>query len=160
MKSLALIDTWPADNASAAVIRADGEMLGSHGDVDRVFPLASVTKLLTAYAALIAIEEGVAELDTSAGPPGSTIRHLLAHTSGLAFDEPRPVATPGQRRVYSNAGFEALADAIAKHSGMPFVDYVREGLLAPLEMTSTNVDGTPGAGAVSSVSDLTRFAAE
>ncbi|NEE07784.1 beta-lactamase family protein, partial [Streptomyces sp. SID7499] len=114
MESLRIIDTWPVTTAAAAVVRADGTVLGTHGPADHRFPLASVTKPLAAYAALVAYEEGAVELDEPAGPEGSTVRHLLAHTSGLAFDEHRVTAPPGNRRLYSNAGFEVLGDHIAK----------------------------------------------
>lgn len=147
-------------NAAVAVVSADGEVLGEHGDARRRFRLASVTKLLTAYTALIAVEEGVVELDTPAGPPGSTVRHLLAHASGLAFDQPKALAAPGTRRMYSNAGFEQLGDALAGHSGISFAEYQAEALFAPLGMTATRLDGSPAAGAVSSLADLTAFAAE
>ncbi|GHF38697.1 CubicO group peptidase (beta-lactamase class C family) [Amycolatopsis bartoniae] len=160
MESLRGIEDWPVDNAAAAVVAADGTLLGSHGDDGRQYRLASVTKLLTAYTAHIAIEEGVVELDTPAGPPGSTIRHLLAHTSGLAFNEHRAMAEPGTRRLYSNAGFEELADALAEHSGIPFAEYQSEALFVPLAMGATKLDGSPAAGAVSCLRDLVAFAAE
>lgn len=95
LTSLASIENWPVSSASAGVVRADGTVLGTHGPVGRRFPLASVTKPLAAYAALVAYEEGAVELDEPAGPPGATVRHLLAHTSGLAFDEHRVMAPPG-----------------------------------------------------------------
>ena len=85
-------------------------MLASHGDTERVFELASVTKPMVARAAQVAIEEGVVDLDTPAGPPGSTIRHLLAHASGLAMHSDRVLAKPGTRRMYSNYGFTVLAE--------------------------------------------------
>jgi CubicO group peptidase (beta-lactamase class C family) len=160
VQSMRLIDGWPVDNASAAVVTASGHVVARRGELSRVFRLASVTKLITAYAALIAVEEGVAQLDDPAGPPGATIRHLLAHASGLAFADRTVVAKPGTRRIYSNAGFEELADTLAKRSGIPFADYVRAGVLAPLGMTATTFDGSPAAGASSSVSDLAQFAAE
>ncbi len=160
MHSVQLIDQWPVEHAATAVVRADGTVAGTRGDVDRVFPLASVTKLLTAYAALIAIEEGVAGLDDPAGRDGCTIRHLLAHAGGYAFDQHSAVSPVGRRRLYSNAGIEIAADTLAKRSGMPFADYVREGLLEPLGMTGTTFEGSPAAGASSTVSDLARFAAE
>lgn len=160
MDSVRLIDQWPADNAATAVVAADGTVAGSHGDPHRQFPLASVTKLLTAYTTLIAVEEGVFELDTAAGPPGATVRDLLAHTSGLAFSQHKVVAQPRDRRLYSSAGFEQLADALAEHSGIGFADYQQEALLTPLTMTATRLEGSPGSGAVSTVDDLTRFAAE
>src|SRR3954465_4145621 len=114
LQSLALIANWPVPTAPAAGGPADGTVVGTQGPGQHRFPLASVTKPLAAYAALVAYEEGAVELDEPAGPPGSTVRHLLAHTSGLAFDEHRVTAPPGQRRLYSNAGFEQLGDHIAK----------------------------------------------
>jgi CubicO group peptidase (beta-lactamase class C family) len=160
MDSVRMIDQWPVDNAVTAVVRADGDVLAQHGDTRRRFPLASVTKPLTAYAALIAIEEGVVELDTPAGPEGSTIRHLLAHTSGLAFDAHKAMAPPGTRRLYSNAGFEQLTDALTEHSGIPFAEYQAEALFKPLGMVSTTLDGSPASGATSSVDDLIAFVTE
>ncbi|MCD9900639.1 beta-lactamase family protein [Streptomyces sp. MT29] len=160
MESLRIIDTWPVPTAAAAVVRADGTVLGTRGPTDHRFPLASVTKPLAAYAALVAYEEGAVELDEPAGPEGSTVRHLLAHTSGLAFDEHRVTAPPGNRRLYSNAGFEVLGDHIAKASGIPFAEYLRQAVLEPLGMTSTTLDGSPARDGVSTVDDLVRFAAE
>ncbi|WP_369268606.1 serine hydrolase domain-containing protein, partial [Streptomyces harbinensis] len=124
------------------------------------FPLASVTKPLAAYAALVAVEEGATELDEPAGPPGSTVRHLLAHTSGLAFDEHRVMAEPGTRRLYSNAGFEVLGEHIAKATGIPFAEYLREAVLEPLGMGATELVGSPAKDGVSTVRDLLAFAAE
>ena len=155
-----MIDEWPVQNAAAAVVASDGRVLAVQGELDRVFPLASVTKLITAYAALIALGEGVAELDDPAGPPGATVRHLLAHASGVALDSDLVVARPGTRRIYSNAGFDILASALATRSGIPFAEYVSEGVLTPLDMVSTTFEGSPASGAASSVADLARFAAE
>jgi CubicO group peptidase (beta-lactamase class C family) len=160
MDSVRLIEQWPVDNAASAVVRADGTVLAQHGETRRPFPLASVTKPLTAYTALIAIEEGVVELDTPAGPAGSTIRHLLAHTSGLAFDANKVVAEPGTRRLYSNTGFEQLAGALTEHSGIPFAEYQAEALFEPLGMVSSELGGSPASGATSSVDDLIAFVAE
>lgn len=160
MDSLRMIDQWPVENAATAVIAADGRVLGRRGDTTREFPLASVTKPMTAYAALIAVEEGAIELDTPAGPPGSTVRHLLAHTSGLSMTEPKILARPGQRRLYSNLGFEQLADLIAEHTEIPFAEYLTDAVLTPLNMSATRLAGSPAAGAVSTVEDLALFAAE
>jgi len=160
MQSLAMIENWPVPTAAAAVVRADGTVVGAYGPTAHRFPLASVTKPLTAYAVLVAYEEGAVELDEPAGPEGSTVRHLLAHTSGLAFDEHRVTTPPGTRRLYSNAGFEVLGDHIAKATEIPFPDYVRQAVLDPLGMTATTVDGSPAKDGVSTVDDLVRFAAE
>src|SRR5438876_3875333 len=112
MEALQRIDEWPAPAAAAGVLR-DAEVVAVHGPRDRVFRWASVTKLVTALAALVAAEEGVIDLDEPAGPEGSTVRHLLAHASGLPFEEGPPLSRPGVRRIYSNAGFEALAEHVA-----------------------------------------------
>src|SRR5699024_1622875 len=109
---------------------------------------------------LVALEEGAFELDDPAGPDGSTIRHLLAHASGLDFDSDQVRAAPGDRRIYSNTGFAVLARTLTELSGIEFADYLHEAVLAPLAMTSTTLTGSPGAGANSDVADLTRFAAE
>ncbi|KUJ66356.1 serine hydrolase [Streptomyces albus subsp. albus] len=160
MESLRMIENWPVPTAAAAVVTADGALAGSHGPTTHRFPLASVTKPLAAYAVLVAVEEGAVELDEPAGPDGSTVRHLLAHTSGLAFDEHRMMAAPGTRRIYSNTGFEVLGDHLAKATEIPFADYLREAVLEPLGMADTALPGSPAKDAVSTVADLARFAAE
>lgn len=158
--ALAQVDSWPVDNAAVAVVEAGGGVLGSRGDLDRVYRLASVTKPLTAYAALVAVEEGVFDLDDPAGPPGSTVRHLLAHTSGLDFSEDKVRAEPGTRRIYSNRGFDVLAQTLEERAEIPFATYIHEAVFAPLGMTSTRLVGSAGAGAESTAADLARFAAE
>src|SRR5438093_13576212 len=90
--ALAQIDGWPAENATAGVVTL--ERTWTHGPTEREFPWASVTKLLTATATLVAAEEGVVDLEEPAGPEGSTIRHLLAHASGLPFEGEQPISPP------------------------------------------------------------------
>jgi len=114
---------WPVSNAAAAVVAADGRVLGAVGDDKREYYLASVTKLLTAYTVLIAVEEGVFELDTPAGPEGATVRDLLAHTAGVAFSQRKVVAAPRTRRLYSSAGFDMLAEALTEHADIAFDTY-------------------------------------
>ncbi|MER8186546.1 serine hydrolase domain-containing protein [Kitasatospora sp. NPDC094015] len=165
MQSLRMIEDWPAPNAAVAVVRAkDGAVLGGHGPQQHLFPLASVTKLLTSYAVLVAVEEGVFELDDPAGPEGSTVRHLLAHTSGLAFDEHRVMAPPGERRLYSNAGFDVLARTLSEAAGIEFGTYAAQAVFEPLGMRSTLINtahrSPAGAGGLSTAADLALFAAE
>jgi len=162
MAALDVIEDWPVANAAAAVI-GPNEMLASHGDTERVFELASLTKPLVARAAQIAIEEGVVDLDTAAGPPGSTVRHLLAHASGLAMLSDRVLAKPGTRRIYSNYGFAVLAETLQQESGIEFGRYLTEAVCEPLGMATTRLDGgaeAAGFGATSTVADLAAFAGE
>ena len=160
MAALDLLDGWEAPRAAVVVVGRGGDVLNERGDTTRGTRWASVTKVVTALAALIAVEEGTVELDQPAGPPGSTVRHLLAHASGLAFDEERVLARPGRRRVYSNSGFEALAAAVGRQAGMPFERYLAEAVLQPLGMGSTRLEGSPAAGLVGPLDDLVRVAAE
>ena len=110
---------------------------------------------------LLAVEEGAVEWDRHPGrPEGSTVRHLIAHASGLDVTEHRVVARPGTRRIYSTPGFEVLAATVHEASSIPFDRYLAEAVLRPLGMGSTQLHGSPGAGAVSTAADLARFAAE
>lgn len=115
--------------------------------------LASVTKLVTALAALVAAEEGVVELDEPAGPPGATVRHLLAHASGLPFEGTAPLAEPGRRRIYSNEGFRQLAAHVGARAEMPFANYARAAVAVPLR-TSFDTSGDPGAGMHGTLDDV------
>jgi CubicO group peptidase (beta-lactamase class C family) len=154
-----LVAGWPVDFVSAGVTSPQNT-LGVAGDQDRVVPIASVGKLLVGMAALVAVEEGTVDLDETAGPEGSTVRHLLSHASGLAFDQDRSIAPPGRRRIYSNTGIERFADHLAARSDMPFEEYLRLGVLEPLGMAHTRLRGSPARGTLSTVSDLLTFARE
>lgn len=152
--ALELVDDWDVPNVAAAVLTPDA-VLEQRGDVDRPFALASVSKVLTAVAALVAVEEGSITLDDAAGPPGSTVRHLLAHASGLPPDgDPTPLGPPGSKRIYSNVGFELLADHVAGRAGMAFDDYAGLAVVDSLGLRHTDVVGSPAHGHRSSVADL------
>lgn len=155
-----MVDDWPAEHVAVAVVGADGAVRGTRGPQDREFRLASVTKLLSAYAVLVAVEEGALEWDQPSGPEGSTVRHLISHASGLAFDTRDVQAAPGTRRIYSNAGFAVLAESVTEASGITFADYLTEAVFTPLGMTSSRLTGSAGAGGISTCADLALFAAE
>jgi CubicO group peptidase (beta-lactamase class C family) len=129
------------------------------------FEVASVTKLMTTMAALVAVEAGRIDLDQPVpeGGDGVTLRHLLAHASGLPFEEGRP-RQPGQRRVYSNLGFRVLAKLTERAVGQPFFDWLDERVLRPLAMRSTSLEPPhadsegPSHGAVTTLPDLALLA--
>jgi|SRR5215204_1263770 len=156
--ALRQLDEWPAENAAAGVV-ADGEVVATHGDAARWFGWASVTKPATALAVLVAAEEGTVDLDDPAGPQGSTVRHLLAHTSGLPFEGTEPLAKPGTRRIYSNAGFEVLARFVEAQAQMPFPEYLRQAVFEPLGMSAT-LEGSAGAGVHGTLDDVLRLGRE
>jgi CubicO group peptidase (beta-lactamase class C family) len=160
LAALEQVSTWPVPNASAAVVAADGTVLGTIGDVERPFRLASLTKMMTAWAVLVAVEEGTVELATPVGQPGCTVRHLLAHAGGYPFEGAEPVSPPERRRIYSNTGIELAAAATEAACGIPFAEYLAEAVLAPLGMSATVLHGSPAHGLRSPVVDVVRFLAE
>jgi CubicO group peptidase (beta-lactamase class C family) len=153
-------DAWQVPHAGVAVVGAAG-VRQAHGQTRELLRIASVSKLLSAYALLIAVEEGAVELDEPAGPPGSTLRHLLSHTAGYGFEsDAEAISPPGARRIYSNRGIEEAATLLALAAGMTFTDYLAEAVLDPLGMTGTDPSGSPAFGLHSTVGDLAIFAAE
>ena len=158
MTALEAVSTWPARTAAAAVVDRSG-LLERTGP-DDVLPWASVTKLLTALAVLVAVDKGAVRLDEPAGPPGSTVRHLLAHASGLAPEDDSILAAPGRRRIYSNRGYDVLSEFVGARVGAPFAAYLHGAVLRPLDMNRTTLVGSPASGAQGPLSDLVRLAAE
>lgn len=159
--ALSTVDSWPA-SAAAAVVTPAG-VVAAHGPTSTVLPLASVTKPLTALATLVAVEEGAVDLGDPADEaliPGATIRHLLAHASGLAPERPMRSFPPATRRVYSNAGINMLASLVERAVEMPFAAYLAEAVAKPLHLANTTLSGSAAAGGVSTVDDLARVAHE
>ena len=150
MEALAQAAGWGCDHVAVAVA---GRAEATFGEIEREFAWASVTKLATAVAVLVAAEEAVVDLDEPAGPPGSTVRHLLAHASGLPSDEGPPIARPGTRRIYSTLGFDVLARHVAESAGMPFAEYYES-------VWGLALDGHPGSGARGTLADLLVVARE
>ena len=156
------IDGWPVPTAAAAVIGPSG-VLATHGPIKHGFGLASVTKPLAALAVLVAVEEEAVSLDDPADEaliPGATLRHLLAHASGLAPERPMRSFAPAVRRVYSNVGIELAAELVERATDMPFAKYLDEALIRPLHLTGTSLPGSPARDGVSTVADLARVAHE
>ena len=93
--------------------------------------------------------------------PVITIRHLLTHSEGFPEDNPWgdrqlaqtadtmfawirggiPFSTaPGSGFEYSNFGFAILGQVVAKASGRPYPEYVRDNILRPLGMNASTFD--------------------
>lgn len=159
LRALAEIERWPGRRHAAGAVGRDG-VLGLRGDLDEVFPLASVTKLVTAFTVLRLVADGTVDLDEPAGPPDATVRHLLAHAAGYPFDGTEPMQPVGRRRVYSNTGFEVLAEHVEEVTGLPFRALVFDRTLAPLGMEQTALDGSPAKDGRGTIRDLLRFAHE
>jgi CubicO group peptidase (beta-lactamase class C family) len=133
------------------------------------FRLASLTKQFTSMAVMILAERSQLRLDdllTTIFPEypahghGVTLRHLLAHRSGLLdYEELIPASTtmqvndndvlqllrqqdktyfpPGSAFRYSNTGYVFLALVVEKISGQGFAEFLRENIFRPLKMEGT-----------------------
>lgn len=153
-----LATTWPVDSYGISVITRDTTI--TDGSVDQVFRIASVTKLLTAWAVHVAVEEGSTSLAEVVGQNGCTVEHLLAHAGGYSFDGLEPISSPGKKRIYSNTGYEMLAHHLEQRTDIEFAEYLDQAVLAPLGMSSTYLNGSPAKDVHSNVNDLTLFAHE
>lgn len=150
---------WP-DFAHAAVVTDAHGVRAHYGAWQEIFPWASVTKPLAAYATLIAVERHLVDLDAPAGPPGATVRHLLAHTAGYDFGSSQVLSPPGRIRIYSNHGFDVLGEVVAEATGMPIGEWIEHTVLLPLGMSTVMADGSPAHSASGSAEDLATFGRE
>jgi CubicO group peptidase (beta-lactamase class C family) len=132
--------------------------------VETTFRVASITKPIVAAAAMRLVEEGRLALDeplTGLRLPWEaiTLRHLLSHQAGLAYDWSKPLASygegddalqlmagdeaigapigPGRYFSYSNPGYWLAGALIERATGKPFEDALRELVLEPLGMERT-----------------------
>lgn len=162
MEALHLVDSWPVDHAAAAIVRADA--VDTIGPTDMVVRVASLGKAVTGWAVMVAVEEGVIDLDAplrhASAAEGATMRHLLSHAAGFGFDGEEPISRVEATRIYSNTGIERAADELAGAAAMPFERYLVEGVLTPLGMTSTELRGSPAFELHSNVDDMSRFVHE
>jgi CubicO group peptidase (beta-lactamase class C family) len=156
---LAAADTWGAGRAGVALLDREG-LVAERGSRDVALPWASVTKLVSALTVLLGVDRGLVRLDDPAGPPGSTLRHLLAHASGLAFDDETVISAPARTRIYSNSGFDEAAAVLERGTGAPFDELVRGWVLGTLGMTGAVLEGRPSEGLRGTLRDLEALAYE
>ena len=180
LPALAQFDFPVAMIASELTVDGRVRTLVEAGQIDEVFPFASVTKPIVAWSALVAVERGLLDLDAPAGAgtahnavgagtahsaagamlPGATVRHLLAHASGIAFDSDAVLAAPGTRRIYSNRGIEILGERLQEATATPLERWVETTVLEPLGMSSVLVPGSPAHSGEGTARDLAVFAGE
>ena len=180
LPALAQFDFPVAMIASELTVDGRVRTLVEAGQIDEVFPFASVTKPIVAWSALVAVERGLLDLDAPAGAgtahgpagagtaprstramlPGATVRHLLAHAGGIAFDSDAVLAAPGTRRIYSNRGIEILGERLQEATATPLEQWVETTVLEPLGMSSVLVPGSPAHSGEGTARDLAVFAGE
>lgn len=134
--------------------------------VDTVYKIGSISKQFIATGIMLLVQEGKLGVDDPISrhldgtPPAwkdITVRHFLTHTSGVqregpAFDSykvqpdidviksayamPLRFAT-GEQYEYCNTGYFALAEIVARRSGQPWDEFLRQRVFAPLGMNAT-----------------------
>lgn len=136
--------------------------------MDSIFRLMSMTKPVTAVAAMILVDDRKIALDDQLGHylsefAGSaiTIRQLLTHTSGIGFGSiavpgenladrvrkiaSKPLPTPaGTKWQYSGYdGLDVVARLVEVVSGEPYDRFVKSHIFDPLGMKDTTYSLTP-----------------
>ncbi len=139
---------------------------GSACTPDTLFDLASVSKQFTAAAVLVLQARGRLSLhdrldrffrDAPADKRAIRIEQLLTHVAGLpqnvAADDAQQrdrdrwlrlvfatplVGAPGERFVYSNAGYGLLAAIVESTSNQRFEAFVRDAVFGPAGMSDTS----------------------
>ncbi|MBO9523694.1 MAG: beta-lactamase family protein [Nocardioidaceae bacterium] len=155
-----------------------GTGAGSPVGTRTMFSVQSTSKLVTATGVLLAVQEGLAELDEPVvtylpdltvrsdleehPERRITLRHLLTHTAGLTHEAPvgsnyevgeasfeehlASIAETylrfpvGHHHEYSNLGIDLAGHAVAAASGLPFAEFMRTRLFAPLALDRSTFD--------------------
>jgi CubicO group peptidase (beta-lactamase class C family) len=153
-----LLTLWPGEPALIGLRREAGAVSEAfrYGPVAELRSWASVSKSVASIEFALAQAENPDLGKTPAGPLGSTLAHLLSHSSGLGFEESAPTAPVGTKRVYSNWGIDLAVKAMSNED--PATKWQRE-IFKPLGM-SASLEGRPSAGVVGSCEDLAKLAAE
>jgi len=120
-------------------------------DKNTIFEAASLTKTITAVAALKLVERGELDLDKTlaeylpypklAGDERYkkiTVRHVLTHTTGLPNWGNKLIREPGKLYGYSGEGFLYLGRTIEKISGMSLEGFAKKEIFEPLGMKGTS----------------------
>lgn len=136
--------------ASVAIVTPDGTrqswvagrrspLTGASITPQTQFEVASLSKPVTAYAALQLVQAGRLDLDAPIirGGRTFTLRQLLSHTAGfdnILSEAPRPTDV-GQRFRYSGAGYLVVAEEIERATGVGFAQYMNRTVLPGLGMS-------------------------
>lgn len=144
---------------------------------ETVYRVGSVSKLFTDLAVMQLVERGLLDLDVpvkryltefSPRDPSKTpitLRHLLAHRSGLVREPPvghyfdpvrrtlaetvkslnttELVYPPGSRTKYSNAGIAVAGRVLEQVRNEPFAAYLQRAVIDPLGLKWTGFEPSP-----------------
>lgn len=123
-------------------------------DDNTMFEAASLTKTVTAYAAMRLVERGELDLDRPLFEyfPNQeypklakderykkiTARLVLTHTTGLPNWGSRLMREPGKQYAYSGEGFLYLGRTIEQISGLSLQEFAQKEIFDPLGMAHTS----------------------
>ena len=149
---------------SDAIGTVDGRRDGERADTDTQYRMGSITKTFVAVAVMRLRDAGLLDLEDRFDDhvPGTrfgraTIAQLLSHGAGVQAETNGPwwertpggtwdelvASTVGQRFAagrrfhYTNVGYAALGELVARAHGADWFEVVRRDLLEPLGMTRT-----------------------
>ncbi len=144
-----------------AAVDANGAVIWSQGDVGGVFPLASVTKIVTAMSTLVAVQERLLDISDPVGADEAgrqySVAHLLSHSSGLASEGDGATFrdAPGRRRIYSNQGFDVLGEYLREKVDQPLTRWMDRSVYQPLGLRSTVIPKSPASSGFGNAIDMT-----
>jgi len=145
---------------------------------DTMFAICSISKTFTATAVMVAVQDGLLDLNVPIieylpqftvnsrfeeyPEKKITLRHLLSHTSGIAFEAPVGNGREpsygsfeehvlsisdtwlrhkvGERYSYSGLGYDLVAYILQVQSGQPFAKYLEDKIFTPLNMANCSAD--------------------
>jgi CubicO group peptidase (beta-lactamase class C family) len=141
---------------------------GTAAFAEDAYRIGSITKTFTAVLVLQLREEGRLSLDdelrvhVGEAPPGPTVRHALAHLSGIQREPPgeiwetfelpsrdellaglaeaEQVLPPGRRWHYSNLAYGLLGEVVARLHGGAYREVLQERVLDPLGLARTGLE--------------------
>lgn len=136
-------DQLQVPKLSAAIVES-GRIVWQNDTATTRFPIASVTKTMTAVLMMQLVEQGRLTLDTN-------IRQILSHTSD---------GTPGEEYLYNGAIFNSLTPVIEKAGGKPFAELLTGRIFKPLHMSQTTAPPETSAAndVISTTTDLVKYA--
>ena len=125
---------------------------------ETIFEAASLSKIVTAYAALKLVDEGKLDLDRPLNQylgnnydvPNDqrinliTARHVLSHSSGFPNWRPQDSTNlpilfkPGEKFSYSGEGFVYLSKVMEKITSVKFDEYIKKTVFDPLQMKQSS----------------------
>jgi len=149
MDATALLGEWAS---TASILHGERAPLASYGPRDEVLPWASVSKMAVAALVGFAVQQGEHDFNEPLGPEGSTLAHLLAHSSGLGPSREALGARVGTKRIYSTFGYELIVERLGGTSVVVNHCRSRLGLLSVVS------DGSPAGGLAGTAEDLETLA--